>query len=209
MTTLTPPVQSPTTEDELPPPLFPPSRITVRPMHPLDAVSMAQHATSPMVAKYMSPSFPHPYTPSDATHWINLNLGASANSFGIYNSESPGIMIGNVGLRFNPDANANTAEVGFWLGDAYWGRGYITEVLEKFTAWCFSKEQEGRGLCVLWGGVLDGNVGSMRCFEKAGYERERVLKDHYEKGGKLLDMHIFGAVKGDWEERRARKHVEK
>lgn len=166
---------------------------------------MVLHANSPLVARYMSLRFPHPYTHSDATTWIELNRTAPIDNWGIYQSCAPEVQIGGTGIKPGSDVNAHTAEIGFWIGEAYWGKGYTTEMLEGFTAWLFSPEQQERGLRRLWGNVFEGNVASMRCFEKCGYEKEGVLKGHCEKGGVVLDVHIFGLVKGDWERKKALK----
>lgn len=103
-------------------------------------------------------------------------------------------------MKLGADVNAHTAEVGYWIGEKYWGVGYATEILEGFDKWAFEQwEKDGKRLRKLWGTVFSENKGSMRCLEKCGYSREGVLKDHVEKDGKVMDTHCFGLTKGDWE----------
>ena len=188
----------------IPPPLFTTNRLIIRPMHPQDAQSMAFNANNPLVTKYMSLAFANPsYTLDHAETWISMNITAPhQNNFVICESSSIEIVIGGIGLKPGADVNSHTAEVGFWIGEAYWGKGYTTEVLDAFTNWSFEKwEKDGQRLRRLWGGVFGGNLASMRCFEKCGYSREGVLKEHCEKWGEVLDMHIFGLTKRHWEKR--------
>ncbi|KAH7378773.1 GCN5-related N-acetyltransferase-like protein [Pyrenochaeta sp. MPI-SDFR-AT-0127] len=187
----------------IPQPILTTSRLIIRPMHPQDKTSMAQYANNPIVAKYMSLAFPDPYTLSSAETWITTNLKLPhQNNFGIAEKGSPNVHIGGIGLKPGDDVNAHTAEVGFWVGVDYWGKGYTTEALEAFTRWAFeTREIDGKKLTRLWGGVFSGNVASMRCFEKCGYSKEGVLKGHCVKRGEVMDMHVFGMTKGDWEKR--------
>jgi len=189
----------------LPTPILITSRILIRTLHPKDAASTALNANSPVVAKYMSNQFPHPYTLQSAETWIAMNTPLPIQTnFGICEASDPSNVIGGIGLTIGVDVSSHTAEVGFWVGEKYWGKGYATEVLEAFTQWSFEswEGKDGQRLRRLWGKVFSGNNGSMRCFEKCGYAKEGVLKGHAEKRGEVLDMHLFGLTKADWEARK-------
>ncbi|OAL54922.1 acyl-CoA N-acyltransferase [Pyrenochaeta sp. DS3sAY3a] len=191
------------TEDSpLPQPIITTSRLIVRPLHLQDAQSMSTAGNDPLVSKYMTLTFPNPYDLKAANTWINMNLTAPINHFGICERSFPDIIIGGIGLKPGADVYAHTAEVGFWIGREYWGKGYTTEVLEAFTRWSFEKwTKDGQRLRRLWGGVVSGNSGSMRVFQKTGYSVEGVMKAHCEKNGEVMDYHLFGMPKGDWERR--------
>lgn len=185
----------------LPQPILTTSRLLVRPLHPEDSYAMSLSANSPLVAKHMSLFFPHPYTLAHSEAWIALNAAKSRQEhFGICERCAPDVVIGGIGLKPGADVHLHTAEVGFWVGEKYWGNGYTTEVLEGFTRWTFlHNEIGGKRTTRLWGGVFSGNGASMRCFEKCGYVREGVLKEHCEKHGEVMDLHVFGLTKSDWE----------
>lgn len=186
-----------------PAPILTTRRLIVRPMCLEDAPSAALNANNPLIAKYMSLGFPSPYTLVKAEEWINMNMALPyQEAFVICEHSSPAVVIGGVGVKVGTDVNAHTGEVGYWMGQDYWGRGYTTEMLEGLTKWVFENwEKDGERLRRLWGGVFSGNVASMRCFEKCGYAREGVMKGHCEKNGEVMDMHIFGMTKRDWEKR--------
>jgi ribosomal-protein-alanine N-acetyltransferase len=187
----------------IPSPIVTTTRLMIRPMHPQDAPSMAQNANDPLITKYMRLTFPDPYTLESADGWINMNLALPyQEAFAVCERSSPEVVIGGIGLKPGADVSAHTAEVGFWIGQSYWGRGYTTEVLEAFTKWSFqSYEKEGQRIRRLWGCVFSGNVASMRCFEKCGYAKEGVMKDHCEKHRQVYDQHLFGLTKSGWEKR--------
>lgn len=164
---------------------------------------MAANADNPRISKHMSLTFPSPYTLAAADTWITMNLRKSRqDNFVICEKASPAVVIGGIGLKPGADVKAHTAEIGFWVAESYWGRGYATEALERFSKWVFlDREVQGPQTTRLMGEVFSGNGASMRCFEKCGYVREGVLKGHCQKHGEVFDLHLFGMTKGDWQER--------
>ena len=198
-----------TADSPIPEPLFSTARLIVRPLHPQDAPTMSHQANNPLVSEYMSLTFPSPYTLESASVWINMNLAPPLYNWGICLSTDPKSVIGGCGLKPGGDIQAHTAEVGFWIGQEFWGKGLITEMLEGLTQWVLTAEEaklagkdKNRRWTRLFGTVVGGNKGSMRCFEKCGYAHEGVLKGAVEKNGLVKDLWVFGLVKGDWEEKR-------
>ncbi|OWY57785.1 acyl-CoA N-acyltransferase [Alternaria alternata] len=191
------------TSASVPSPIVTTTRLIIRPMHLEDAPNTSLHANDPLIAQYMRNTFPNPYTRSSAEQWINMNLVLPyQHHFVICERSSPDVAIGGIGLKLGMDVYAHTAEVGFWIGKSFWGKGYTTEALEAFTTWSFeSYENNGQRLTKLYAGVFSGNVGSMRCFEKNGYALEGVLKGHIVKNGEVKDEHMFGMTKSNWERR--------
>ncbi|KAF2870943.1 acyl-CoA N-acyltransferase [Massariosphaeria phaeospora] len=186
----------------LPPPILTTPRLHIRPMHPQDAPSMQHHAAPYSITRYMTLAFAHPYTLAHATTWITLNLTSALPNYIISEAATPHIIIGGIGFKRGADVSAHTAEIGYWLGEPFWGRGYTTEALAAVTAWGFAEMQ---GLRRVWAGVFEGNDASGRCLEKCGYRREGVMRGHVEKGGEVMDLHVFGLTKADWEEDRRRE----
>lgn len=115
--------------------------------------------------------------------------------------------IGGIGLKPGSDVQSHTAEIGYWIGEDYWGQGLISEALEAMTEWAFTVREgpDGKRLARLWAGVFDANKGSMKCLEKCGYRAEGVMKGHIEKHGQVADMHIYGLTRADWDEWKRNK----
>lgn len=132
-----------------------------------------------------------------------MNLAPPLYNWGICERSAPETVIGGVGLKPGADVQSHTAEVGFWIGEEFWGKGFVTEMLRALTEWCFTVEEIGRQRWTrLFAFIFAGNGGSARCFEKCGYAKEGTLKGGVEKNGVASDLHIYGLVKADWETSR-------
>src|SRR4051794_34109438 len=91
--------------------------------HDVDA--LVRHADNRAIWMNLTDRFPHPYTRADAEHWIELNHAVltAPQSFAI---ELAGEAIGGVGLARHGDVYVGTAEVGYWIAEPFWGRGFAT-----------------------------------------------------------------------------------
>jgi len=92
------------------------------------------------------------------------------------------------------DVERYSAEVGYWLGEEFWGRGIATEALQLLTQYLFAEEQ----LLRLFALPLADNAGSIRVLEKAGYEREGLLRASCVKYGERRDQLLYARVNADW-----------
>src|SRR4051794_23231026 len=96
----------------------------LRPWQQGDAPSLVRHANDPAVAAHLRDRFPHPYTPADAEEWLTFATAASPpTSFAI---EVGGEAVGGAGLILGTDIQRCSAELGYWLGRTFWGRGIVT-----------------------------------------------------------------------------------
>lgn len=99
--------------------------------------------------------------------------------------------IGNVKLHQIDWINRH-AGMGIIIGDRnYWGKGYATEVINLITKHAFAK----LNLRKVYAGVIDGNDGSKRAFEKVGYVVEGVMKEHFIFEDKYLDCYLMAIFK--------------
>ena len=86
------------------------------------------------------------------------------------------------------------AEVGYWLGRAFWGRGIATAALRLLTAHAFAADPELRRL---WAVPFVTNVASARVLEKAGYTREGTLRQSAIKDGRVLDQFMYAILRDE------------
>lgn len=107
--------------------------------------------------------------------------------------EIDGQAVGNVGFTVKDDIYRFNAEIGYWLSEDYWGRGIMTEALQVMTDYIFKNFQVNR----LFACVLEGNIGSMRVLEAAGYQREAILRKAAIKNNQYLDEHIFALLRAE------------
>jgi RimJ/RimL family protein N-acetyltransferase len=89
------------------------------------------------------------------------------------------------------DVFRRSAEIGYWLGEDYWGRGIVTQAVREVTEYAFSKFD----LCRIYAGVFEWNPASMRVLEKCGYRLEARMKKAITKDGKTIDDFIFAITR--------------
>jgi len=134
--------------------------------------------------------FPHPYTLEHAREWIGRCLAAPDPPLELA-VEHAGEPIGGVGLQPWTDVARFTAEVGYWLGEPFWGRGFATEALRHFTAYAFERFAFQR----LEAWVFASNPASGRVLAKVGYVQEATLRCCAFKDGRFLDCHIYACFR--------------
>ncbi|KAL2818032.1 acyl-CoA N-acyltransferase [Aspergillus granulosus] len=186
---------------------LPKSGCHIRPLShasPTDAPSLAHHANNPLIAKWMRNAFPSPYTLDNANFWISFTEAQSPKlDFAICTPDTTddtkrtGIVIGAIGLKPKDDVYHRTMEVGYWIGEEYWGRGIASEALEVFTGWAFAA-QELKHVGRLEAEVFEGNGGSCKVLEKAGFVLEGRRRRAVEKGGVVLDVLVYGLLKEEF-----------
>ena len=97
-----------------------------------DAASLVEHANNRNVAQHLRDRFPHPYTRAHAVAFLGHVAAADVTTnFAIVVDE---VAVGGIGYIRGCDVERFSAEVGYWLGEAYWGRGIMTDALPTDTA---------------------------------------------------------------------------
>jgi RimJ/RimL family protein N-acetyltransferase len=84
-----------------------------------------------------------------------------------------------------------SAEIGYWLGEPFWGRGIMSEAVPAFTAYAFATFD----VCRLYASVFEWNPASARILEKAGYVCEGRLRKSVVKDGRTIDQLLFACVR--------------
>jgi RimJ/RimL family protein N-acetyltransferase len=163
-------------------------------LHILDAPSIAREANNPLIAQWMRNLFPHPYTLLDAESWISIaTTRLPLRDFAI--TRPDGTYVGGIGLKPLADVESRTMEIGYWIGEAHWGAGIMTEAVVAFSRWSFETIPE---LLRLEACVFGGNEGSMVVLRKAGYTFEGRRRNAVFKNGKVLDFHIFALLREEY-----------
>ncbi len=164
----------------------------LRPWDDGDEPALVRHASSRAVWRNLTDRFPHPYGPEEARRWIaaTREQGEPAPNLAVV---FEGEAVGGVGVERKADLARLTAEVGYWLGEAFWGRGIATEALGLMTRYAFERFDFAR----LEAHVLDWNPASRRVLEKAGYALEGRQRAGSFKDGQLVDTWLYARLKTD------------
>jgi RimJ/RimL family protein N-acetyltransferase len=165
------------------------SRCTLRPWRAGDEASLVRYANNRNVSRNMRDRFPYPYTDDDADAWIEkASAETPATSFAIV---VDGAAVGGVGIELGTDVFRRSAEIGYWLGEPFWGRGIATEALRAMTEYAF----EHFDICRLEAGVFGWNPASARVLEKAGYTLEGRARNAVVKDRRTTDRLLYGLVR--------------
>ena len=167
-------------------------RCSVRSWRGSDLESIVRNANNPKVAMQLRDRFPHPYTRADGLAFLRHMTGPEPQTnFAI---DVDGEAAGAIGFVRGADVERFSAEIGYWLGEAYWGRGIVTEALVLLTAHGFSAFNILRFFAL----PFADNAASARVLEKAGYVREAQLKNSCVKYGKSRDQFLYARVNDEW-----------
>lgn len=157
-----------------------------------DVDSITHFANDEAISKFTF--VPYPYCQQDAIDFIELADNERKNEtglhFGIELKETKKI-IGMIGLNIINHVHLRT-EVGYWVARNFWGQGIALEALNLMVEHCFYDKNLER----VYAFVRPDNVASWKLLEKAGFEREGLLKKLMKKDGVRYDHYIYGKVKG-------------
>jgi RimJ/RimL family protein N-acetyltransferase len=135
---------------------------------------------------------PHPYPEGAAGEWIDGHDDSSDNHIFAIASKDGGEVMGAIGLHV--DRKHERAEIGYWLGVPFWGRGYVTEAARAVVRYAF----ENLGVNRVFAFHFARNAASGRVLQKIGMRREGTLRQHLVKWGEHVDVDYYGIVREEW-----------
>jgi [ribosomal protein S5]-alanine N-acetyltransferase len=123
--------------------------------------------------------------------FVRSVLADERNVFAAIVRKSDGVHVGNI--KLGPiDQRHRTGDIGLVIGErSAWGHGYATEAIAAITAFAF----EELGLQKVTASAYGANMGSVRAFEKAGFEREGVRRSQFQSGDRREDGVLLGRVR--------------
>jgi RimJ/RimL family protein N-acetyltransferase len=153
-----------------------------------DVDSIARHANNRNVWINLRDAFPHPYSKQNAREFIRaVRQRAPETTFAI---AVAGEAVGSAGFVLHPDVERVSAEIGYWIGEPFWGQGIVTEALTALTRYAIETHQLTRiyALPFAW------NKASCRVLEKAGYVLEARLRRSAVKDGTITDQMQYAFI---------------
>jgi ribosomal-protein-alanine N-acetyltransferase len=160
-------------------------RCTIRDWRMEDASSVLKHANNRNVSRTLRDRFSYPYTIENAKEFLARSTSKEPrNNFCI---EINGEATGGIGVHVGEDVHRHVASIGYWLGEEFWGRGVMSEVVPAFVNHCF----ENLPLHRIYAEAFENNLGSARILEKAGFALEGRLRKNVIKDGQILDSLLY------------------
>lgn len=145
----------------------------------------------------MTLSIPHPLEPEDVEQWLRERRNKFEEEEGVVwavceNEEGdPGKLVGAIGLQ--KDKLNNSAELGFWIGKPYWGKGYATEAGKRVIRYAFSEI----GLNRVEAKHFVENKASNRVLEKLGMQFEGLHRQAIHKWDRYVDVKWYAILHSD------------
>lgn len=154
-----------------------------------DRDAIVRHANNRKVSINLRDRFPYPYTLKDARTWLDMVVAVKPETnFAIAVGDEA---VGGIGFTLQPDVGHRSAEIGYWLGEEFWGRGIGTEALKAVTEYAFANFD----ICRIFAHVFEWNGASARVLEKAGYTFEGRLLKSVTKEGQTIDQLMYAVVR--------------
>src|SRR5215475_3094499 len=154
----------------------------VRSWRPDDLGSLVANADNRKIWLNLRDRFPHPYTRRAGREFIRLAMSQRPETmFAIAVDDQA---VGGIGFTVLTDVERVSAEIGYWLGEPFWGRGIVTEALVAVTQYAI----DACRLTRIYALPFASNKGSCRVLEKAGYAVEARLRRSAIKDGRIVDQ---------------------
>lgn len=156
-----------------------------------DAKDLATALNNKKILDNLRDGLPYPYTEDDAKEYINAMLDSDKTSTFAFAITIDDKVVGSIGVFRQDNIHLYTAEMGYYIAEAYWGQGIATSAVKQVCNYIFNNTNIIR----IYAEPFTYNVASCRVLEKAGFSREGTLKKNAFKNGKILDMEIYSIVK--------------
>lgn len=152
-----------------------------------DLEGLVKNANNIEIAKNLRDGFPFPYTIAHGNEWLKIALN-NPYFFAITIDDKA---VGGIGLTVGEDIERISAEVGYWLGEEYWGKGIASSALNGIVEYGFNKLDLKR----IFATPLEQNIGSRRILEKNGFILEGILRNSIIKFDKIYNTALYAKIK--------------
>ncbi|HBA69794.1 MAG TPA: GNAT family N-acetyltransferase [Lachnospiraceae bacterium] len=156
-----------------------------------DAGNLALALSNPKIQDNLRDGLPYPYTEQDGIEYISSMLSADKNKTFAFAVTADGKVIGSIGVFRQENIHRQTAELGYYIAEEYWGKGIATEAVRQTCKYVFDKSDIIR----IYAEPFAYNEASCRVLEKAGFQYEGTLRSNAVKNGKVIDMKMYSLLK--------------
>lgn len=152
---------------------------------------LAACANNPQIAANLRDAFPSPYTLADAEWFIQDCMARDGQDDLFRAILVDGQAVGSISVCRGSDVYRRSGELGYWMAEPFWGKGYMTWAVREMCQMAFRELDIVR----IYAQVFAHNTGSRRVLEKNGFALEGTLRQSVYKNGMLLDSCIYGLLR--------------
>lgn len=158
-----------------------------------DAKDLAAALSNKKIQDNLRDGLPYPYTEQDGIDYISAMLSADENdtfAFAITIDEK---VIGSIGVFRQGNIHRQTAELGYYIAEEYWGKGIMTDAIKQICKYVFEKSDIIR----IYAEPFAYNMASCRVLEKAGFQYEGTLRKNAVKNDTIIDMKMYSLLRAE------------
>ena len=156
-----------------------------------DKTDLAINLNNLKVMNNLRDGLPYPYTEDDAEDFIRAMLSADKDKTFAFAITLDDKVIGSIGVFRQDNIHSRTAEMGYYIGEPYWGNGYMTNAIKQVCSYVF----ENTDIIRIFAEPFAHNIASCRALEKAGFQYEGTLKSNAVKCGNVVDMKMYALTR--------------
>ena len=156
-----------------------------------DAADLAEMLNNKKILDNLRDGLPYPYTKQDGEEFIRAMLSSDKTKTFAFAITVDDRAVGSIGVFRCDNIHYRTAEMGYYVGEPYWGKGIGTSAVRQTVGYVF----EHTDIIRIFAEPFAYNGASCRVLEKSGFQLEGVLRKNAVKNGKVLDMKMYSLVK--------------
>ena len=165
----------------------------LRPWKASDINSLIKYANNWNIAKNLTNQFPHPYTIQDGKAFIEY--ATKDEPIHIFAIEVNQEAVGGIGIHPQSDIFIKNAEIGYWLGEPFWGHGIISKAIKQIIQFGFSTYEIDR----IFARPFGTNLASQKVLEKNNFLLEGRYEKVLYKNGEYFDELVYAIRRSNWE----------
>ncbi|MEQ9188560.1 MAG: GNAT family protein [Cryomorphaceae bacterium] len=160
--------------------------IVLRPLDWKDLDALVLHANNEQISARLTDAFPFPYTEAHARGFIEMTMANSPRNILAITLDDA--FIGAIGIHPKADIDRLNAEMGYWLAEPHWGKGYVTQAIGEMVDYTFAQFPE---IERIFARPFGDNRPSQRVLEKAGFTLEARFEATLIKRGERKDELVY------------------
>ena len=161
-----------------------------------DAKDLAAALSNKKVQDNLRDGLPYPYTEQDGKEFISAMLSADESETFAFAITVDNMVIGSIGIFRQGNIHRQTAELGYYIAEEYWGKGIMTEAVKQICEYVFANSDIIR----IYAEPFAYNIASCRVLEKVGFQYEGTLRSNAVKNSKVIDMKMYSLLKEEIKE---------
>lgn len=158
-----------------------------------DAKDIAVALSNKKIQDNLRDGLPYPYSEQDGIDFISSMLSANEDETFAFAITLDDKAIGSIGVFRQQNIHRQTAEMGYYIAEEYWGKGIMTDAVKQTCDYVFKNSDILR----IYAEPFAYNKGSCRVLEKAGFQYEGTLRNNAVKNEKVIDMKMYSLLKGE------------